>query len=96
MVTTYAYDALNRLTQKAYNDGTPAVSYSYDASGVANGKGHLTQVANANSVTNYMGFDGLERVDMTPVLVRSGILNRTKKEEFGASPCSSAPNCIAL
>ena len=62
VVTTYGYDALNRLTQKAYNDGTSGVSYSYDAVGVANGKGHLIQVANANSVTNYTGFDGLGRV----------------------------------
>ena len=62
MITAFGYDALNRITQKSYNDGTAGVSYSYDASGVANGKGHLTQVANANSVTHYTGFDGLGRV----------------------------------
>lgn len=32
VVTTYAYDALNRLTQKSYNDGlTATVTYGYDA-----------------------------------------------------------------
>lgn len=31
VATTYSYDALNRLTQKSYNDGsTPAVKYGYD------------------------------------------------------------------
>ncbi|MFZ0993849.1 MAG: RHS repeat-associated core domain-containing protein [Candidatus Sulfotelmatobacter sp.] len=32
--TTYAYDALNRLTKKSYNDGglTPTVQFAYDAS----------------------------------------------------------------
>jgi RHS repeat-associated protein len=30
--TTYAYDALNRLTKKSYNDGlTPTVQFAYDA-----------------------------------------------------------------
>ncbi len=28
--TTYTYDALSRLTQKSYGDGTPTVSYAYD------------------------------------------------------------------
>ena len=59
VITAFGYDALNRITQKSYNDGTAGVSYGYDASGVANGKGHLTQVANAISATNYTGFDGL-------------------------------------
>jgi len=32
VVTTYTYDALNRLTQKSYNDGlTATVQYGYDA-----------------------------------------------------------------
>ena len=32
MTTTYSYDALNRLTQKTFSDGTtPTVTYSYDA-----------------------------------------------------------------
>ena len=33
VTTTYQYDALNRLTQKSYSDGsTPTVSFTYDAS----------------------------------------------------------------
>ena len=33
MTTTYQYDALNRLTQKSYSDGTtPTVTLSYDTS----------------------------------------------------------------
>jgi RHS repeat-associated protein len=32
VITTYSYDALNRLTQKSYSDGTtPIVKYGYDA-----------------------------------------------------------------
>lgn len=31
VVTTYSYDGLNRLTGKDYSDGTPTVSYHYDA-----------------------------------------------------------------
>ena len=57
IVTTYSYDALNRVTGQTYSDGTPAVSYSYDASGVPNSKGHLTSVGNASSTTNYTNFD---------------------------------------
>jgi YD repeat-containing protein len=47
MTTNYVYDALNRLTNKTYqNDSssTPAVSYTYDATSVSNSKGRLTQV----------------------------------------------------
>jgi YD repeat-containing protein len=31
--TSYSYDALNRVVQKTYTDGTPAVTYTYDAAG---------------------------------------------------------------
>ena len=30
VTTTYAYDALHRLTQKSYNDGTPSANFAYD------------------------------------------------------------------
>jgi RHS repeat-associated protein len=52
--TTYAYDALNRLTSKSYSDTTPGVAYGYDAvapSGctpptltITNGKGRRTSM----------------------------------------------------
>jgi RHS repeat-associated protein len=60
IVTSYSYDALNRLTGKSYSDGTPAVSYGYDAG--QNGIGHLTSVANANSTTHFLGFDSMGQV----------------------------------
>ena len=53
ITTTYAYDALNRLTQKSYSDGTPTASFYYDQTGtglwgnptLANPKGRLTSTA---------------------------------------------------
>jgi RHS repeat-associated protein len=65
MTTNYVYDALNRLTNKTYqNDpsGTPAVSYTYDATSVSNSKGRLTQVGSTVSTTNYTGYDAMGRV----------------------------------
>lgn len=61
VTTSYGYDALNRLTSKTYSDGTPSVSYSYDAN-VLYGVGHLTSVANAAATTAYTAFDALGRV----------------------------------
>lgn len=31
LITSYTYDSLNRLATKSYSDGTPSVSYFYDA-----------------------------------------------------------------
>lgn len=66
VTTTYAYDALHRLTQKSYNDGTTAtVKYGYDAvalSGCAtappsltilNGKGRRTAMCEASGATSW-------------------------------------------
>jgi RHS repeat-associated protein len=33
--TNYTYDALNRLTQKSYSDGTPTNSYAYDGNSIS-------------------------------------------------------------
>lgn len=42
VVTTYAYDTVNRLTSKTYSDSTTPIScYQYDAASVANGLGRL-------------------------------------------------------
>jgi YD repeat-containing protein len=38
----YQYDALNRVISRTYNDGTPNVSYGYDAVGVLYSKGRIT------------------------------------------------------
>jgi RHS repeat-associated protein len=65
ITTNYMYDALNRLTNRSYqNDpsSTAAVSYTYDATGVSNSKGRLTQVNSTVSTTNYTGYDALGRV----------------------------------
>ena len=61
ITTTYAYDALNRLTSKTYSDSTPSVSYWYDAatpSGctppsltITNGKGRRTAMCDASGTT---------------------------------------------
>jgi YD repeat-containing protein len=60
--STYAYDVLDRMTGVSYFDGTPPVSYSYDAANVSNSKGHLTSVSNENSTTGYAGFDVMGNV----------------------------------
>jgi len=53
---------LNRVTSRSYSDGTPAVTYTYDAVGVANSKGRLTSVSSSISATNYTAYDVLGRV----------------------------------
>lgn len=35
--TTYAYDALNRVSSRSYNDGTPTVNYFYDSQSLPSG-----------------------------------------------------------
>lgn len=62
IITSYTYNALDRLQTVAYSDGTPSVTYAYDAPGQSYGKGRLANVANANSVTNFTSFDALGRV----------------------------------
>jgi RHS repeat-associated protein len=34
VLTTYNYDALNRLTSKTYSDGTPTANFGYDQTGI--------------------------------------------------------------
>ena len=59
VVTSFGYDALNRMTTKSYSDaGTPAVQYCYDgqfasggsctdSTGTNRAKGQLTSVGNS-------------------------------------------------
>ena len=57
------YDGLNRVVQKTYSDGTtPAVTYSYDGSGVSNGKGRLASVVSGVTTTKYVNYDQMGRV----------------------------------
>lgn len=59
---TYSYDDLGRVTARTYNDGTPNVSYSYDAANVAFSKGRLTSVSSSVSSYSYGEYDPLGRV----------------------------------
>ena len=69
IVTTYAYDAINRVKARTYTNEpegseTPDVSYYYDL--VTNAKGKLIKVTNGigdnRSTTEYAAFDILGRV----------------------------------
>ena len=62
ITTTFAYDSLNRITSRSYSDGTPTVTYTYDAAGVANSKGRLTSVSSSVSVNNHTAYDALGRI----------------------------------
>ena len=50
--TTLAYDLLNRLTSKTFSDGSPAVTFSYDANGDI---GYRTGMADADGVSGGKG-----------------------------------------
>ncbi len=57
ITTTYAYDALNRLTFKSYSDGTPSVALYYDVpptwmTDLTNVKGRLVDVEVHTGSTN--------------------------------------------
>jgi len=60
VVTSYGYDAINRINSRSYNDGTPTVSYGYDA--VVSAKGLLTSVSSSVSSYTYKTFDAFGRV----------------------------------
>jgi RHS repeat-associated protein len=57
LTTSYVYDGLNRLKTRSYNDGTPAVTFTYDT--LANGKGRLTSVSNSVSTSSYGSYDAV-------------------------------------
>ncbi|MFV0387896.1 MAG: RHS repeat domain-containing protein [Pyrinomonadaceae bacterium] len=60
ITTSYSYDPQNRVVSRAYNDGTPTVTYTYD--NLPNSKGLLTKVSSAISTTEYTSFDIMGRV----------------------------------
>lgn len=83
---TYEYDGFNRVTARTYNDGTPAVTYSYDKEyidhenntyQVSNARGRLTQVRSSASTYNYTGYDGLGRVSGSQQVMPNGDGNYT-------------------
>lgn len=66
ITTTYAYDALSRLTSKTYSDTTPAVTYSYDQTTfngltITNGKGRRTGMTDVSGQTAW-SYDAKGRV----------------------------------
>jgi RHS repeat-associated protein len=66
IITTYAYDALNRLTRKSYSDSTPESDYTYDANTVwglslQNTKGRLVEEAESNA-KRVFSYDAAGRV----------------------------------
>lgn len=60
--TTSTYDALNRATQRSYNDSpqTPTVTFTYDE--FDHSKGKLTKVSSSISESRYTQFDLLGRL----------------------------------
>lgn len=62
VVTTYAYDTLNRLTGLSYSDGTTSVTYTYDAGGApAFALGRLTSMTDGTGSQTYT-YDQFGRV----------------------------------
>ncbi|MEK6289733.1 MAG: RHS repeat-associated core domain-containing protein [Acidobacteriota bacterium] len=68
VITTYAYDGLNRVTTRTYSGQapgptTPNVTYVYDTLGASvNGKGRLTSVSSSVSSYSYGSYDVVGRV----------------------------------
>lgn len=56
VVTTYAYDGLGRLTGRTYNDGTKAVTFTYDENGLDQ-RGRLTRALVANETLLNWAYD---------------------------------------
>src|SRR5262249_11466581 len=59
VIISYAYDPLSRLVSRSYNDGTPNVTYGYDATNVTNSKGRLTSTSSSISSYTYGAYDAL-------------------------------------
>ncbi len=68
IATCYEYDSLGRLKSRSYNDGTPNVSYTYDASG-AYSKGQLSAVSSSISTYKYLSYDAFGRVRSSEQIV---------------------------
>ena len=65
IVTTYAYDTLNRLKQITYSDQTPSVVYTYGGAGAANfGAGRLTQITDGSGTQTFQ-YDSMGRSTQT-------------------------------
>ena len=76
ITTDYTYDVLNRPTLRNYSDSTPDVTYTYDGTGVAYGKGRLATVSSTVSTTAYTAYDPT-----------GGVLSSTQSTD-GLATCS--------
>jgi len=61
-IITYAYDPLGRITSQTYNDGTPNVTFAYDAPGVLFAKGRPASVTSSVSSYTFLEYDPLGQV----------------------------------
>lgn len=66
ITTTYSYDALGRLTQKAYSDGSPTIGWQYDQASVwgislSNTKGRVSQQS-TGSAQRIFSYDAVGRL----------------------------------
>ncbi len=67
VTTTYSWDALNRLTQKSYSDGTtPTAAYLYDVSStngvtISNPLGRLVRATTNNCMQTINSYDSMGR-----------------------------------
>lgn len=57
--TTLTYDELNRAKTRAYSDGTPPITITYDSPTVPNSKGLPTSISSNVSTYNYTAYDEL-------------------------------------
>jgi RHS repeat-associated protein len=71
-VTSYGYDALNRLATVSYNTSgapgvasTPNVTYNYDTSSYSSTKGLLLSVSTDGSYSESYSYDGFNRLSST-------------------------------
>src|SRR5262249_27285573 len=68
ITATYAYDALSRVTQVSYSDGSPTATFQYDQTAIwgvtlVNPKGRLThQTAIGGSVEKIFSYDAVGRI----------------------------------
>ncbi len=65
VTTNYTYDALNRLTNKSYSDGSPSIQYLYDSVPwytSTNSKGRLVETYNGVNDATFFNYDILGRV----------------------------------
>ena len=83
IVTTYRYDALNRITSKSYSDGTtPAVAYTYDT--VPDGVERLASVVSGSFTWKPTLYDSFGRVkDDQTVVAASPSLLIAEAQTFG-------------